>query len=255
MPRLTPKENSKITMYVSVLLRSVNSYIAENRLFTLCIFVVNMAYMLIFKSIDGGLSNPLSIAWAITYYIFWCAFYRYYYHLKPYIFSKTLLGSMAPSTKAMVLMFVVIMGLAMLPMLPLFLRFNDVYLDYYERYMSAIENLSNTGEISTSVVDIFVVYGILSLLAPYLICKPYLAWISSLRGHNASFRKAGNKTRGNYLSFVIISAMLLYPEALSLEIDRLFGLHDWFHYSVSTLIFVYTNIIFAKMYDLFYLKH
>ena len=78
MPRLTPKENSKITMYVSVLLRSVNSYIAENRLFTLCIFVVNMAYMLIFKSIDGGLSNPLSIAWAITYYIFWCAFYRYY---------------------------------------------------------------------------------------------------------------------------------------------------------------------------------
>lgn len=255
MPRLTPKENSKITMYVSVLLRSVNSYIAENRLFTLCIFVVNMAYMLIFKSIDGGLSNPLSIAWAITYYIFWCAFYRYYYHLKPYIFSKTLLGSMAPSTKAMVLMFVVIMGLAMLPMLPLFLGFNDVYLDYYERYMSAIENLSNTGEISTSFVDIFVVYGILSLLAPYLICKPYLAWISSLRGHNASFRKAGNKTRGNYLSFVIISAMLLYPEALSLEIDRLFGLYDWFHYSVSTLIFVYTNIIFAKMYDLFYLKH
>ena len=41
MPRMTPKENPKITMYVSVLLRDVNHYIAENKLFTLCIFVVN----------------------------------------------------------------------------------------------------------------------------------------------------------------------------------------------------------------------
>lgn len=255
MPKMTPKENPKITMYVSAIFREANCYIAENRLFTLCVFVVNMAYMLTFKSIDGGLSNPLSLVWAVTYYIFWCAFYRYYYHLKPYILSKTLLGSMAPSSKALVLMFVVIMGLALLPMLPLFLGFNDVYLDYYERYTAAIENLSDTQDIGTSFVDILVVYGIMSLLAPHLICKPYLAWISSLRGHNASFRKAGNKTRGNYVAFVMISAALLYPEALGLEIDRVFHLQEWFHYTVSTVIFVYTNIIFAKMYDLFYLKH
>ena len=123
MPKMTPKENPKITMYVGAIFRAANRYIADNKLFTLCVFVVNMAYMLTFKSIDGGLSNPLSLVWAATYYIFWCAFYRYYYHLKPYILSKTLLGSMAPSSKALVLMFVVIMGLALLPMLPLFLGF------------------------------------------------------------------------------------------------------------------------------------
>ena len=140
-------------------------------------------------------------------------------------------------------------------MLPLFLGFNDVYLDYYERYMSAIENVSDAKGIGTSFVNVLVVYGVMALLAPHLICKPYLAWISSLRGHNASFRKAGNKTRGNYTAFVIVSAALLYPKALSLQIDRIFNLQEWFHYTISTVIFVYTNIIFAKMYDLFYLKH
>ncbi|MDO4161530.1 MAG: hypothetical protein Q4D80_00800 [Pseudomonadota bacterium] len=255
MPRLTPKKNPQIKMYVLPLIRSANRYMAENKLFTLCVFVVNLAFMLVFKSLDGGIANPLSIIWAVAYYIFWCAFYRYYYHLKPYILSRTLLGSMAPSSKALVLMFAVVLIIAFLPMLPLFLGFNDVYLNYYERYMAAIENLSDPQEIGTSFIDILVVYGMMSLLAPHLICKPYLAWISSLRGHNASFRKAGNKTKGNYLSFVIISAMLLFPQALGDKLDHLFGLRFWLSYTVSTVIFVYTNIIFAKMYDLFYLKH
>ena len=255
MPRMTPKENPQKKMFIAPLLREVNKYMRENKMFTLCVFVVNMAYMLIFKSIDGGIANPLSILWSVSYYIFWCAFYRYYYHLKPYVFSKTLLGSMAPSTKALVLMFVVVLGLALLPMLPLFLGFNDVYLNYYERYMEAIEKLSNSKEIGTSFADNLIAYGIMSLLAPSLICKPYLAWISSLRGHNASFRKAGNKTRGNYLAFVAVSALLLYPEAISSELDKLFGLQEWLHYTISTIIFVYTNILFAKIYDLFYLKH
>ena len=83
MPRMTPKENPQIKMFIAPLLREVNKYMRENKMFTLCVFVVNMAYMLIFKSIDGGIANPLSILWSVSYYIFWCAFYRYYYHLKP----------------------------------------------------------------------------------------------------------------------------------------------------------------------------
>lgn len=255
MPKMTPKENPQIKIFVRSIIHSANAYILENKLFSLSVFVVNLAYMLVFKSIDGGISNPLSIVWAVTYYMFWCAFYRYYYHLKPYIFSKTLFGSLAPSTKALVLMFAAVLVIAFLPMLPLFLGFNDIYLNFYERYMEAMENLSNSEEIGTSFVDMIIVYGIMALLAPWLICKPYLAWISSLRGHNASFRKAGNKTRGNYLAFVAISAMLLYPTALGQELDKLFKLQDWLNYTISTIIFVYTNIIFAKLYDKFYLKH
>ena len=35
-----------------------------------CIFAVNMCFLLVFKTIENGLSNPLSMIWIITYYIF-----------------------------------------------------------------------------------------------------------------------------------------------------------------------------------------
>lgn len=255
MPKLKKKENPIIHIHILSLLKEVNSYIFANPLFSLCIFVVNMLYMLIYKSIENGISNPLSIIWIVSYYIFWCAFYRYYYHQKPYIFSKNIFGSLAPSTKALVFMFLITAIIIILPMIPLFLGFDEIYLDYYESYIRAIENLStNDGKVA-SLVDILVVYGILSLLAPILICKPYMAWISSLRGYNSSFKKAAEKLNGNYLNFVIISLLLFIPEAIFREIDRMLNLQNWLSYFVSTIIFVYTNVIFAKIYDLFYIKN
>ncbi|MBR1398692.1 MAG: hypothetical protein IJ564_00755 [Alphaproteobacteria bacterium] len=257
MPKLKTKKKSadeirKIN--VKALLNDTFSYIRENPQFVLCLIVVNMVFMLFFKAI-GGISNPLSILWCAAYYLFWCWFYRYYYHLKPYIFSKTVFGSLAPSTKALVLMGLVFAVILVTPMVPLFVGFNDVYLNYYENYISAVESLSTQNDIEASFADIAIIYGIFALLSPMLICKPYMAWISSLRGHNASFRKAGDKTKGNYLSFAIISALLLYPEAVCDKLDAILGADKWLSYVCSTLIFAYTNIIFAKMYDFFYLKH
>lgn len=255
MPALQKKENNIIKLNVWELISETNRYIIENPQFSLCIGVVNMVFMLFFKSLNGGIANPLSFVWMIAYYIFWCAFYRYYYHLRPYLFSKTIFGSLTPSTKALLLMFIVTLIILFAPMFPLILGFDDVYLSYYERYISAVESFSSSSDIGASFMDVFVVYGIMALLSPVLICKPYMAWISSLRGHNSSFRKAGDKTKGNYWAFVAISAMLLYPEAISDQIDKIYGLQKWFSYSCSTIIFVYTNIIFAKMYDIFYLRH
>ena len=140
-------------------------------------------------------------------------------------------------------------------MIPLFLGFNNVYLNFYEQYTSAIENLSSPKDIGTSLAEISIICLILSLIMPALFCKPYMAWISSLRGTNSSFRKAGDRIKGNYGTFVIISALLLFPEAISDRIDTILGLQNWLSYTVGTLIFVYTNIIFAKIYDFFYLKN
>lgn len=255
MPKTTKKITPQIRMNVREIIAQSNAYIRENKQFTLCVFSVNLAFMLLLKALPDGVSSPLSIIWVAAYYIFWCGFFRYYYHLKPYFFSKEVFGSLTPSTKALVLMFLVFLGIVLLPMLPFFLGFDDIYLNFYERYVKAVEGMSATGDSLESLWDIFIGYGILALLSPPLICKPYLAWISSLRGHNASFRKAGNTTRGNYWNFVIISAMLLYPEAFSTQIDKMLGLDNWFSYTMSTIVFIYTNIIFVKIYDLFYLKH
>jgi hypothetical protein len=254
MPKLSPK-NIPVRIKIGKLLRETNGYIIENPLFSLGVFSVNLAFMLVLKALPEGISNPFSILWFMSYYVFWCVFYRYYYHLKPYVFSKTVLGSLTPSSKALVLMFLVMVCIVLLPMLPFFLGFDDLYLNFYEHYMQAVEDMSSSGANPATFTNILLGYGVLSLLSPFLICKPYLAWISSLRGHNSSFRKAGDKSKGNYVQFALISALLLYPEAIAMQIDKIYGLNNWFDYTVSTIIFVYTNIIFAKIYDLFYLKH
>lgn len=255
MPEPKRKKAQKILkISLSDLLKDTFAYIAANKRFVLCVAVVNMVFILVLKSL-GGISNPFSILWIIAYYLFWCWFYRNYYNLKPYIFSKAIFSSLSPSTKALVIMFLVTVGIILMPMIPLFLGFNDIYLNFYEQYTSAVENLSSPKDISASLIEISIICLILSLMAPMLICKPYLAWISSLRGTNASFKKAGDKIRGNYATFVIISAMLLFPEALFDRLDAIFNLQNWLSYTVGTLIFVYTNVIFAKIYDFFYIKN
>ncbi len=255
MPKMTKKNKPKIKLSVRHLIASTNKYIKENPLFVLCLVVINMVFMLVFKSIPNGISNPISLILIVAYYVFWCAFFRYYYHLKPYVQPRALFGSMGASAKALVVMSLVAMAILWLPLLPVFLGYDDAYLSQYERYISAVENMSNPGEIGTSLADMAIIYGILALLSPILICKPYMAWISSLRGTNASFRKAGDKLRGNYIPLAILSFLLLYPQALGSEIDNIFHLQNWFNYTLSIIVFVYSNIIFAKMYDWFYLRH
>lgn len=252
MPKLATKKKINIKMRALKIFRAANKYIIANQLFVLCVFAVNMAYMLLLKAIPDGIRNPLFVLWIVTYYIFWCFFYRYYYNLKPYFLSSAILGSLTPSTKALFLLALCGFGVALLPMIPLFLGFDDVYMDIYEHYLQPVSN-ADIGQISG--VTFILVYTTLILLAPSLICKPYLAWISSLRRQNASFRKVENKTKGNYWQFVVISAFLLLPEAFASQIDFYFNLHNWFDYTVSTIVFIYTNLIFAKIYDFFYLKN
>ena len=255
MPELKQKNKQKILkLKIYPLLKDCFAYFLSNKQFVLCVAVVNMVYMLVLKSL-GGIANPFSILWVIAYYLFWCWFYRYYYHLKPYIMDKAVLGSLSPSTKALVMMFLVTVCIIFLPMIPLFLGFNDIYLNFYEQYTMAVESFSTPKDVWASFADIVSICFILALLAPILICKPYLAWISSLRGTNSSFKKAGDRMKGNYWTFVLISALLLFPEALIDRVDAVFGLQSWLSYMGGTLIFVITNIIFAKIYDFFYLKN
>ncbi|MBR3675587.1 MAG: hypothetical protein IKN71_00415 [Alphaproteobacteria bacterium] len=255
MPQLTPKKKKIIHMDFRKIFAEANRYIWANGRFVLCVCVVNMVYMLCLKAIPDGIQNPISIVWFVTYYIFWCFFYRYYYGLKPYFFSNVMLGSLAPSTKALFIFAALLIGIALLPMLPLFLGFDDVYMDIYERYLQPATEMAARGEKVLSGAETLVVYALITLLAPILICKPYLAWIASLRGQNASFRKVSDKIKGNYGQFVVISACLLFPEALFTQLDYLLNTQHWLDYTGSTILFIYTNIVFAKIYDFFYLKH
>lgn len=255
MPQLTPKKKKIIHMDFREIFAEASRYILANGRFVLCVCVVNMVYMLCLKAIPDGIQNPTSIVWFVTYYIFWCFFYRYYYGLKPYFLSNAMLGSLAPSTKALFVLAALAMGIALAPMIPLFLGFDDVYMDIYERYLQPATEMAAKGDIVLTLPETLVTYSVLTLLAPVLICKPYLAWIASLRGQNASFRKVSDKIKGNYGQFVVISACLLFPEGICTQLDHYLNLQNWLDYTGSTIIFIYTNIVFAKIYDFFYIKH
>lgn len=255
MPQELKIKNAPIILNVSEILRDSCYFIVKNPRFIVCLFAVNMVFMLLLKILPGGISHPLSILWFISYYIYWCFFYRYYYQLKPYIFSKTVFASLNPSGKAVLLLFLVSIFVAFLPMLPLLFGFNDVYLDIYERYLKSYDGLSLTSEIKASLSDALMIYSVAILLFPPLICKPYLAWISSLRGMNASFAKVRQKSRGNYWRFVLLSALIVYPDALATYFDQLWNCRGWLEYTTATIMFVLTNIIFAKIYDFLYIKN
>ena len=72
MPELERKPTPKILkLNIGEILKDSFAYIAANKKFVLCITVVNMAYMLILKSL-GGITDPFSILWIIAY--FYCTF-------------------------------------------------------------------------------------------------------------------------------------------------------------------------------------
>ena len=255
MPQLEQKKNAIIRLNPFSILWSALVYIRANWLFCLSVFVANLAYILLFKSIPHGMTNPLSLLWLAGYYVFWCAFYRYYYQLRPYFFVKAITGSLTPSTKGVLFLFLGLVLIVYLPMFPLLLGYNDIYLDLYERYVQIFESLADADRIRAASWDVFICYGIVALLSPPLICRPYMAYIASLQRQNVSFTQAGNKMRGNYWALVFISAVLLFAEAAAEQLDRLFKLQDWLSFSLGSFIFVYMNLVFAKLYDFFYVKH
>ncbi len=252
MPELQKLQTEKLQLQPLKILQEALGYIKAKSIFFALVLIFNITYLGLYDVISGGFSNPLSILWLVGYYIFWCVFYRYYYGLRPYFFLKAITASLKPSTKAVVVLFLVMTLIALLPMLPLFLGYNDLYLTFYENYMHMIESLSHQEPTAEVWNGIMVVYGVFCLLAPSLICQPYMAWIASLCRRSFSFKQVREKMQGNYWNLVFISLVLVFPEAF---IDRMAKSGDLFGYvsiSLNALLFIYTNVVFAKIYDFFY---
>lgn len=252
MPELEKLQTEKLQLQPLIILRAALSYIISKPIFFISVLIFNIAYLGIYGNIKGGISNPLSILWLIGYYIFWCVFYRYYYGLRPYFFLKAITSSLKPSTKAVVVLFLVMMLIAFLPMLPLFLGYNDLYLNFYENYMQTVESLAHQESITKVWHGMFMVYSIFCLLAPILICQPYMAWIASLCRRNFSFKQVRERMQGNYWNLVFISLILVFPEAFIEQITKNDGILGYISISLNALLFIYTNVVFAKIYDFFY---
>lgn len=231
---------------VKRVLAQAYQYFCQNQKVLRYFWLGNLALLSVFSFIPQGFSNPLSMLWLVAYYVFWCGFFRVYYHKQPYFMTKTIFGSMVPSTKIFFITLFAAFLLVILPYLPLLMGFNDRYLLFFEKYMAALQNVEG------SLLNRLVFTGVLVLISPLIICRPFFAWISSLQGLNGSMRKAFRKTEDNYWNFVLIMLLLNIPCVVAFELDLFLGCHGWLAVGFYSLFFIYFNLVFAKLYDFFY---
>lgn len=194
----------------------------------------------------NGWRNVFFLPWLVTYYLFWCFFFRFYFKRKPYLMTVKLFYTLVPSTRMLAMTFVVVTALLFLPMLPLFFGIGSewayTYNDYLQRYME-----------DSRVVDM-VTWGIIILTAPLVFFRPMMAWISSLIGRSGSMKSAFLKTRGNYWKMAFLMA-LFQSLIAGLEFGgRLLGLGSSLLIVVGSVLVIYLNVILAKTYDYFFLE-
>jgi len=210
------------------------------------IWFVHILLCAVFNMLPGGLANPVSLAWSLTYYVFWCVFFRLYYQKKPYFCFSKICASAVPSSKMIFITFGLLFFLLILPFIPLLMGFHNKYLLIFEQYMSALEVPE------TSLLNVFVFSVIFLLISPFAFCRPYLAWISALQGLSGSIRKVFRKTAGNNLRFILLILVLNLPCLAAYEADVLLGCHGWFSVGFYSFYLIFFNIVFAKVYDYFY---
>lgn len=179
-------------------------------------------------------------------YVFWSYFFRMYFNRKPYLQLSPIFYSMVPSTKIVVLSLLFLTLLVVLPYAPLFLGFsadfNDRYMQFLQRYMQD----SDWVDLGLNVM--------LVLVSPWLIYRPFLAWISALIGRSGKLRFAWEKTKGNYFEFLLISVLFNLISMLLLQLSQALTMPIAVLLFLMSPLFLYLNVVMAKLYEFFIIE-
>ena len=238
---------NKILPVIGILKQSYAYFLAnEKKIHPL--WLVHFVLCVSMNLTPNGFANPLSLLWSVAYYIFWCVFFRVYYEKKPYFSVSKVCASAVPSTKMIFMTFGVILLFVLLPYIPLMMGFRNQYLIMFERYMAALQ----APQMSLFNVAIFSM--VFLSISPIIFCRPYLAWISALQGYSGSIKKVFKKTKGNDMAFVYLMLLLNLPCFIVYGVDTMLGCHGWFSTGFYSIYLIYFNIVFAKVYDWFYVS-
>ncbi len=211
--------------------------------FTQNFWVMMLFSALNFVSILLGIETwrtPKFFLVLLVAYIMWSYFFRYCFKKEPYLDFKAMFSSVAPSTKILFLMFVVMTALILLPFALPFLGIGDA--EYYMRFLNDKETL----DMVLSVISLFI--------APYILFRPFFVWIASVLGNNKSLKFAFYHTRGNYWSIVCLLLILNLPCILVEQIFQYFVWPSWGLYALLSPIVVYGNLIMVESYKFFFLE-
>ncbi len=178
-------------------------------------------------------------------YVFWCVFFRYYFKRKPYFDFAVILHSTVPSSKIVVLSVLLGTLIAVMPLVPLFIGLPAEMLEKYQRFLVKYMQESSIMDLGLNLLVI--------LVSPYLIYRPFLAWISALLGRSGSIISAWKRSEGYYGQFLMMSLIfnlgfVVVQQACSIA-DLPMAVMLLF---LSPLV-IYYNLIMAKVYEFFFL--
>ncbi len=217
--------------------------------------IINFTFLQLFVLFVKSSSSYLFLPWVCVYYAFWFAFFRFYYHKKPIVFTKKIFGTLVPSTKIIVICFILCLGIILLPYIPLLMGYNDEYALFVDKYMSSIQTIGQTESIKgKNISPLFVFDFLLFLLSPLIFVRPMFAWISSVIGRSGAISNAFNNTKGNYFNFLLLMLLFDLPFELVHLFFEKYALNESIMWFLCSPILVLGNYAIAKAYDFFFLN-
>ncbi len=171
-------------------------------------------------------------------YGLWSYFFRYYFNKKPYLEFRSMTSSLSPSTKILVLSFVIMTLVLLFPFILPFLGLGDK--EYYMKFLSDQELVNATA----GVVGIF--------LAPIIFFRPFFSWISSALGNNKSLKFSFYHTQGNYKQIVCLLLIINIPYVILEQLSPY--MPSYIYYLILSPLIVYANIVMARSYEFFFIE-
>lgn len=191
-------------------------------------------------------SQPAFLLLVVFAYVLWSYFFRWYFDKKPYFEHHSMFASLAPSSKILVSCFVIMTIVILLPFAPLFLGFGGQYLDKYLAFLQKYMQESKTIDSFLNVVTIFI--------APYILFRPFFAWIGSLIGRNGNVRFAMQNTQGNYWQIVALLLILNIPFMILEYLSFYLQMPIYIKTLIMSPLIIYGNILVAKSYEFFFME-
>lgn len=233
---------SKTFSLIAILKSSIKFAYTYKKVFLSWCFA-NFIFLFALSLIPNGWKNSLSIIWLMAYYLFLCTFIRYIQQREPYFSLIRVFNGIIPVSKIMFMNISIFLLSIIFQYVPMLMGFQYKYLDFFERYMGILQ--SHDGLPEKTLLYIF-----MAIISPYTICRPFLAWISSLVGKSRSILDAYKKTKGNYWKFLLCFIFLSSVFLITYYIDTI--------YKLKTMVFVmsiwviFANIVFINLYKIFY---
>ena len=174
-------------------------------------------------------------------------FFRFVFNRKPYLFTKKFFDTLLPAAKMLALVMLFLTLLAHLPYIPLLLG------ETSEQVKLVITNFIE-GFMGDSNVYNVVVSLILLLCSPFLLYRPFMAWLSAVIGRSGSFKNAFKHTKGRYKMFLLILATFyLFVCGVQL-LDMGLHLNGWLLNIVVSPLTILVNVVMAKTYEALFLN-